>query len=438
MYESYYGFREKPFSLLPDPGFLYFTKKHRLALAMLEYGLANQAGFTVISGEIGTGKTTLIRHLLDRLDQELAIGLITNTHQGIGELMQWVLLAFGLDYKDKSPVEMYQALTDYVIEQYAQGRRTVLIVDEAQNLAVETLEELRMLSNINADKDQVLQIILVGQPELREKLRRPELVQFAQRITVDYHLTALDEHETRELIRHRLQVAGGAPDLFTDAACSAVHRYSGGVPRLINLLCDLALVYGFADQCERIDADLVTEVAREKQAGGLFPAAPAATPPPATHADATPPASGGGPAAEVPDGAPGAHERPGPHRRLEVPLRVALAGDEPALRRHLRTLLEAAGASVVQETSLDGLDAQPPQAADLLLVDVQDEGDAVPDRVLDLMGSGEIPVLFNDSAQTRESLQGRRPDFADQLVRKLSSLLPEIRARRPDRHTAEG
>ena len=168
MYESFYGFREKPFSLLPDPGFLYFTRKHRLALAMLEYGLANQAGFTVISGDIGTGKTTLIRHLLNSLDQELTIGLITNTHQSIGELMQWVLLAFDLDYRDKSPVEMYRMLVDFVIEQYAQGRRTVLIVDEAQNLAVETLEELRMLSNINADKDQVLQIVLVGQPELRE------------------------------------------------------------------------------------------------------------------------------------------------------------------------------------------------------------------------------------------------------------------------------
>ena len=433
MYESFYGFREKPFSLLPDPGFLYFTRKHRLALAMLEYGLANQAGFTVISGDIGTGKTTLIRHLLNSLDQELTIGLITNTHQSIGELMQWVLLAFDLDYRDKSPVEMYRMLVDFVIEQYAQGRRTVLIVDEAQNLAVETLEELRMLSNINADKDQVLQIVLVGQPELRDKLRRPELVQFAQRITVDYHLEPLTQEETRELIRHRLQVAGGDPELFTDAACEAVHRYSGGVPRLINLLCDLALVYGFADQCERIDADLVTDVAREKQAGGLFPGAPAeeASTPASTPADETPStdqdtASRSEPAPET---APA--PRTATRASIEVPLNVALAGENPTLRRHLRELLESAGVTIVHDSDLDGIENLSPDKADLLLIDVQEDSDAVPDSVYTLMMEGDLPVLFNDSAQTRDSLQGRNPAYGDHLVRKLASLLPEIPDKAP-------
>ena len=428
MYESFYGFREKPFSLLPDPGFLYFTRKHRLALAMLEYGLANQAGFTVISGDIGTGKTTLIRHLLENLDQELAIGLITNTHQSIGELMQWVLLAFDLDYKDKSPVEMYQMLVDFVIEQYARGRRTVLIVDEAQNLAVETLEELRMLSNINADKDQVLQIVLVGQPELREKLRRPELVQFAQRITVDYHLEPLTAEETRELIRHRLQVAGGDPALFTEAACEAVHRYSGGVPRLINLLCDLALVYGFADQCERIDADLVTDVAREKQAGGLFPGVPAASPAPA-RAEDTPSPDGQAASHDAPEAAA---SRPAAQRtRIEVPLNVALAGENLALRRHLRELLEAAGVNVVHDSDLDGIGNLSPEQTDLLLIDVQEDSDAVPDSVYTLMMEGDLPVLFNDSAQTRDSLQGRNPAYGEHLVRKLASLLPEIPGKAP-------
>lgn len=166
---------------------------------------------------------------------------------------------------------MYQRFVDFVISEYAQGRRTVLIIDEAQNMSVETLEELRMLSNINADKDQALQVILSGQRELRETLRRPELVQFAQRIAVDYHLKPLSYDETSAYIQHRLKIAGGDPALFDTDACAAVFRYSGGIPRLINLLCDTALVYGYAEQKDRIDARLVTDVAREKQEGGIFP-----------------------------------------------------------------------------------------------------------------------------------------------------------------------
>jgi type II secretory pathway predicted ATPase ExeA len=274
--------KEKPFTLLPDPGFLYLSNKHRMALTLLEYGLMNQAGFTVISGDIGAGKTTLIRHVLDNMDREHTVGLITNTHQSFGELLQWILLAFSLEHKNLNKVEMYQRFVDFIIDEYAHNRRTVLIVDEAQNMAAETLEELRMLSNINADKDQALQVILVGQRELRETLRRPELAQFAQRIAVDYHLEPLAEDETAGYLRHRLEVAGGDPELFTGLACQAIHRYSGGVPRLINLLCDTALVYGFADQKRRIDAGLVTDVAREKQQGGIFPVfeeAPAESPP---------------------------------------------------------------------------------------------------------------------------------------------------------------
>jgi type II secretory pathway predicted ATPase ExeA len=245
MYESYYHLGEKPFTLLPDPGFLFLSDKHRMALTLLEYGLMNQAGFTVISGDIGTGKTTLIRHLLNN-------------------------------------VEMYQRFVDFIIDEYAHNRRTVLIVDEAQNMAAETLEELRMLSNVNADKDQALQVVLVGQRELRDTLRRPDLVQFAQRISVDYHLKPLSADETVGYIRHRLEVAGGNPDLFDEAACRAVHRFSNGVPRLINLLCDTALVYGYAESKQQIDSALVTEVAREKQQGGIFPTFAVAEPVEAT------------------------------------------------------------------------------------------------------------------------------------------------------------
>jgi putative secretion ATPase (PEP-CTERM system associated) len=271
MYEAFYNLTEKPFTLLPDPGFLYLSDKHQMALTLLEYGLHEHGGFTVISGEIGAGKTTLIRHLLNNMEQEYTVGLITNTHRSFGELLQWVLHAFGLEHKDMSRVEMHQRFIDFIIDEYAQNRRTVLIVDEAQNMDAGTLEELRMLSNINADKDQALQVILVGQRELRETLKGPELVQFAQRITVDYHLEPLSADQTAAYIRHRLQIAGGNPATFTVSACKAVHRYSNGVPRLINLLCDTALVYGYAEQKKQIEARLVTDVAREKQQGGIFP-----------------------------------------------------------------------------------------------------------------------------------------------------------------------
>ena len=271
MYRAFYKLSEKPFTLLPDPGFLYMSDKHRMAFTLLEYGLMNHAGFTIISGDIGAGKTTLIRHLLDNMDREHTVGLISNTHRSFGELLQWILLAFNLEHAGMNKVEMYQRFVDFIIDEYAHNRRTVLIIDEAQNMSAETLEELRMLSNVNADKDQALQVILVGQNELRETLQRPDLVQFAQRISVDYHLQPLSENETANYIRHRLKVAGGRRYVFSDAACRAVHRYSNGVPRLINLLCDTALVYGYAEQKQQIDANLVTQVAKEKQAGGIFP-----------------------------------------------------------------------------------------------------------------------------------------------------------------------
>ena len=271
MYENFYGFKEKPFSLLPDPGFLFLSEKHAAALTMLQYGLMNQAGFTVITGEIGSGKTTLIRHLLDEVSHEITVGLVSNTHRTFGELLQWVLLAFGLEYRDKKKVELYQTLADFIIKEYSQNRRTVLIIDEAQNLDAEALEELRMLSNINADKNQILQLILVGQPGLRDTLKLPELHQFAQRIAVDYNLQPLNLEETWRYIRHRLQMAGGDPNLFDTKACAAVYYYASGTPRLINVLCDTALVFGYGEQKRKIDVDVIVQVAHEKQKGGIFP-----------------------------------------------------------------------------------------------------------------------------------------------------------------------
>ena len=279
MYEAFYGFSEKPFSILPDPSFLYLSHKHRTALDLLEYGLMNQAGFNVITGEIGTGKTTLIRYVLSRLDQDVTVGLISNTHRSFGELMQWILFAFRLEHRGKQKVEMFQDFLDFLVEQYAQRKRTLLIVDEAQNMSTDTLEELRMLSNVNADKDQVLQVILVGQAGLRATLRKREMEQFAQRIAVDYHLEPLDLQETQAYVYHRVKIAGAdGARLFDLDACHAIYDHSQGVPRLINLLCDTALVYGFAEQKPQIDARIVEDVARDKLKGGIFPSQKNKTP----------------------------------------------------------------------------------------------------------------------------------------------------------------
>jgi general secretion pathway protein A len=268
MYETFYSFREKPFSLLPDPAFLFLARQHSTALAVLEYGLVNQAGFTVVTGEIGCGKTTLIRHVLNTLGQDITVGLLSNTQRG--ELLQWVLMAFGLDYRGKEKVALYETFLEFIIDEYAKNRRTVLIIDEAQNLGVDALEELRMLSNVNADKDQVLQLILVGQPELRATLSRPTLIQFAQRVAVDYFLVPLESEQIGSYIRHRLEIAGGDPALFKPEACQLVYHHSEGIPRLINLLCDTALVYGYAAGKQKIDVELVREVVQDKAGSLLF------------------------------------------------------------------------------------------------------------------------------------------------------------------------
>ncbi len=271
MYESYYGFKEKPFALLPDPSFLYLSKRHSEALAMLEYGLTHRAGIILITGEIGCGKTTLIRHMLNNHEQDLVVGTITNTHKSFGELLKWVNLAFGLDYQGRDKVDLYKALTDFLQGEYNAGRRVALVIDEAQNLDEQALEELRMLSNINVDKIQVIQLILVGQPELREKLLKFELRQLTQRISVDYYLEPLSPKEVFQYLRHRIKVAGGDPDLFDADAIAEIYRYSRGIPRLVNILADTALVYGYAQESKSIDAATVREVISDKKRVSILP-----------------------------------------------------------------------------------------------------------------------------------------------------------------------
>jgi len=271
MYEAFYGFKDKPFSMLPDPGFLFLSKKHQAALTLLEYGLLNHVGFCVVSGEPGAGKTTILRSLLERVSDDVTVGLITNTHQSFGGLLDWVLSAFDLHEPGLTHVEMHQKFMDFLIEEYAKKRSVLLIVDEAQNMTADALEELRMLSNVNSEKDQLLQVVLAGQPALKDTLRQPELMQFAQRIAVDYHLASLNLEETCGYIQHRLKTAGAERDVFTPAACARIHQYSGGTPRLINLLCETVLVYGFADQCKMIDVDLVDEMVQERMKDSVVP-----------------------------------------------------------------------------------------------------------------------------------------------------------------------
>lgn len=272
MYENFYGFKEKPFTLLPDSSFLYMTKAHTMALTMLEYSLSSEtAGICVISGEIGSGKTTLLRKLLNSVDKHsFTTGMLTNTHSQYGELLQWISMAYDLPYKGLEKVELYDQFVKFTIEQYARGKRTVLIIDEAQNLSIEALEELRMLSNINSDKNQVLQLILVGQPELRTTFKIERLEQLNQRVTVSYHLSELSQADSIGYIHHRLETAGGTADIFDETACKAIWYHSRGIPRLINSLCDMALVYGFAEQKQQVDIELINELINDRKASGFF------------------------------------------------------------------------------------------------------------------------------------------------------------------------
>jgi general secretion pathway protein A len=269
MYEAYYGMREKPFSILPDPDLIYWGENHRLAFAMLEFGVMNSAGFTVITGEIGSGKTTLIRYLIHRLDTQVIVGLMSSTPQGQASLLQWVMMSLEQPYEDSYP-RLFKRFQHFLREQFARGKRTILIVDEAQNLDSSSLEELRMLSNINADKDQLLQIILAGQPQLKEKLREPQLLQLAQRVSSDFHLKPLLTNDVIRYITFRLQAVGCSYELFTEDACRMIARASRGIPRAINILCDTALVYGFAAEANQIGPELVSLVIKNKQEFGVL------------------------------------------------------------------------------------------------------------------------------------------------------------------------
>jgi general secretion pathway protein A len=328
MYERFYQLRERPFSLSPDPDYLYPSRVHREALSYLRYGIEGHAGFVVITGEIGSGKTTLLQTLLRGLDRETTLARIVNTMLDPRELLEAILLDLGLE-PDAGKPAMLRQLAEFLVRERQDGRLVLLVIDEAQNLGLAALEELRMLSNLETEKSKLLQMVLVGQPDLRDTLARPELEQLRQRVTVSYHLGPLDAEETAAYINHRLRRAAAGPPLeFPPEVTELVHRRSRGVPRIINVIADAILLFGYGAERLEIDRDLAEEVMVELEATGVLPRdedapgrEPVAAPAPALVREA--------PAAPRPHAA---DTRPAPASRADA-LDAALQAREAAIAR---------------------------------------------------------------------------------------------------------
>jgi general secretion pathway protein A len=264
MYNQFYGFRESPFNITPDPRFLFFSDRHREAYNHVLFGIRERKGFIQVTGEVGAGKTTLCRTLLEELGSGYVTALILNPCLNPTQLLRTVLSELGLQPGRADQVECLEMLNRFLLEQLERGRDVVLLIDEAQDLTPELLEQVRLLSNLETDQRKLLQIVLLGQPELRDKLNERGLRQLRQRITVRYHLTPLSRHEIERYIQHRLQVVGanGRPS-FTPWAIRAIFRYSGGVPRLVNAVCDKALLAGFVDGTDLLSWRQVRRAIRE-------------------------------------------------------------------------------------------------------------------------------------------------------------------------------
>jgi type II secretory pathway predicted ATPase ExeA len=274
-YLAHFDLKAAPFSLLPDPDFLFWSTNHKRAHAMLEYGLMNRSPLTLITGEIGAGKTTLVHQLLRGLGNACRVGLISNASELRGELLYWVLMALGeRPERSADPAALFEAFQMCLIDTYAAGRRIVLIFDEAQTLGRERLEALRMLTNINTGSDVLLQIVLVGQPELRATIRAPDMLQFAQRVAASFHLPAMDGETQTRYIEHRLKVAGTERPVFDEASLALIHDKTGGIPRLTNQICDLAMLYAYSADKLSVDPACVQHVLDEGLLLGTCPACP--------------------------------------------------------------------------------------------------------------------------------------------------------------------
>jgi len=261
MYESFFNLRVKPFELVPDPHFIYLSKSHKKALTYLDYGIRERSGFILLTGEVGSGKTTLIRNLLDKHYEHAVLSKVFNTRVTSEQLLEMINDDFGLVTQGKDKVTLIRDLNNFLVDQYARGNQPILIIDEAQNLAADLLEEVRMLSNLEASDCKLLQIILVGQPELRITLSAPELRQLRQRININCHLHALNREEVEQYITYRLDVAGNASAAcFAPRALDAIYHYSKGIPRLVNIICDFLLLSAFAEETNSISVEMVQDV----------------------------------------------------------------------------------------------------------------------------------------------------------------------------------
>ena len=264
MYLDYYGLKEPPFNITPNPRFLFFSAKHREAFNHLLYGIRERKGFVQLTGEVGSGKTTLCRALLEQLGPQFSTALILNPVLDAGQLLKAIAMELGLQVKGLDRLETVAEINRFLLQQVEGGKDTVLIIDEAQDLTRELLEQVRLLSNLETDERKLLQIVLMGQPELRDRLNEHGLRQLRQRISVRYHLNPLRHGEIRQYIQHRLQVSGanGAP-YFSGPAVWRIYRYSAGIPRLINTVCDKCLLAGYVAQRDKIDFRIVGRARRE-------------------------------------------------------------------------------------------------------------------------------------------------------------------------------
>jgi general secretion pathway protein A len=269
MYEAFFGLKEKPFGIVPNPDYLYFSPRYKEALTFLEYGLMDNVGAVLLTGEIGIGKTTLLRYVINNYCSDIITPVIYNTNLSPEQLIEAILQSLHLAVGKDSKSHNYETLNQFLLTQLKQGKRVVLIIDEAQNLPPGTLEEVRMLSNLQTDSQMLLQVLLVGQPEFRARLQQPELSQLAQRIAVNFHLEALEQAESLAYIQHRLSVAGRDDSLFTNEALVQIHQASKGIPRNINLICDSALVYGFGYEMQTIGTEVIDQVLADKNKIGL-------------------------------------------------------------------------------------------------------------------------------------------------------------------------